>query len=283
MATWWTLKLLATLGFLAYSLAQLQEINISDDLNVKKAVEFFNMKETTQSVFKAISYLDAGYEQVEEDLEVVSFVIKETVCTKIESYNLTECNVSPSGEVKFCTSYLTEDADFPNIICETVSEMRREKRSGKKSCKNIFCKIKNKLRKARSVADQPMGEDVGYENLPDLIQELSEKMNLINEASDEKNSQDYSPEEISEHIIETFNGHGSARSDADQPMGEDVGYENLPDLIQELSEKMNLINEASDENNSQDYSLEENNEHLKEKFNGSQKDRFTILKDHLGS
>ncbi|XP_063306915.1 antibacterial protein PR-39-like [Pelobates fuscus] len=141
MGKWWSLKLLISLGWIVYSLAQLQEIHINDDLNIKKAVELFNAEESSQFVFKQISYLSDSYQKVEEDVGVVNFLIKETVCTKSEQYNIAECNFNPLGEIKMCTTYVSEELES-NIACTTISEYRRTKRASKKRC-NFFCKLKS--------------------------------------------------------------------------------------------------------------------------------------------
>ncbi|XP_053324324.1 cathelicidin-related peptide Oh-Cath-like [Spea bombifrons] len=139
-------RLFASLAFIVCTLAELQEINIHDDEFIKKAVEFFNEKENVNYAFKASSYLGGGYRQVEDDLQVVSFVIQETLCVRSENYNLGECDFNPDGEVKFCSTYLGVESYIRNIACNTVSEDHREKRSSKKKRCNFFCKLAQRFR-----------------------------------------------------------------------------------------------------------------------------------------
>uniref|UniRef100_A0A8C5MGU4 Vipericidin n=1 Tax=Leptobrachium leishanense TaxID=445787 RepID=A0A8C5MGU4_9ANUR len=141
LGTWWALKTLVTVAVISYALAQLQEMNIDEDGNIKRAVDLFNAQSNVSSVFKQISYLSPGYQQIEEDFEIVNFLVKQTMCIKSEEYNIAECDFNPDGEIKMCTAYVSEELDAPNIACSTISENRRSKRATKKRC-NIVCKLK---------------------------------------------------------------------------------------------------------------------------------------------
>ncbi|XP_075445270.1 cathelicidin-related antimicrobial peptide Bf-CRAMP-like [Ascaphus truei] len=125
MESWWKAILLLSVATAVNSLSLTQEINRIQDVEyIKRAVDIYNKKENVNYIFKPLDDDIDTYLQVDENLQQLVFKIKETVCPKSENYNIGECDFNPDGEVRVCSTYLTEQKNEDvTITCSPLSQV----------------------------------------------------------------------------------------------------------------------------------------------------------------
>ncbi|KAM4688532.1 cathelicidin-6-like isoform 5-T5 [Discoglossus pictus] len=136
MESWKTMLFLAVVTVVtSLSLAQ----GMRDEDYIKEVVELYN--ENVDYLFKPLHDYPARFVLVEENTQLMVFLIKETECPKSQNANVLECDFKPNGEIKVCTSYLDEQKNPDNVTCKDLPQKSRTKRStNRKPCKKPPCR-----------------------------------------------------------------------------------------------------------------------------------------------
>ncbi|KAM4688529.1 antibacterial peptide PMAP-37-like isoform 2-T2 [Discoglossus pictus] len=155
MESWKTMLFLAVVTVVtSLSLAQ----GMRDEDYIKEVVELYN--ENVDYLFKPLHDYPARFVLVEEDSQLLVFLIKETQCDKSENATILDCDFKPNGEIKVCTSYLDEQKNPDNITCNGLPQVlwisqvynspflksRTRRSANRKRCKNAVCKLLGKLK-----------------------------------------------------------------------------------------------------------------------------------------
>ncbi|KAM4688530.1 cathelicidin-related antimicrobial peptide Na_CRAMP-like isoform 3-T3 [Discoglossus pictus] len=142
MESWKAMLFLAVVTVVtSLSLAQ----GMRDEDYIKEVVELYN--ENADNLYKPLHDYPARFVLVEEDSQLLVFLIKETQCDKSENATILDCDFKPNGEIKVCTSYLDEQKNPDNITCNGLPQKSRTRRSAnRKRCKNAVCKLLGKLK-----------------------------------------------------------------------------------------------------------------------------------------
>ncbi|XP_053568910.1 cathelicidin-6-like [Bombina bombina] len=157
---WLMYTLLLALSVLASTFSQLQEEKKSVNEYINQAVELFNEDENIQFKFKPLDDQPATFMLADENTQMILFKIKQTVCEKSQKESNLECDFKPDGEIRLCISYAEDQENADNIICDTIFQDFRTKRSARrrKKCKTFFCKLLQKFQGSKgSGSKRPEG------------------------------------------------------------------------------------------------------------------------------